>query len=143
MKRVQLAVAGLCVAWITLSTAQGGALAAAAVTRAIPMDMAVAGQTVDLAVNSLLELKLPINPSTGYQWMLAGTQQPGSPVRIHSREPGSAPELEDRTLVMPGMEMTQIVRFVPQGAGTADVALVYARPYPSKDSGHWCRWGRE
>lgn len=97
--------------------------------KAMAMDSSVNGMTVDLPADSMLELRLPANPSTGYVWEVESPLKPEASVRMHSMARNGAPEFEDDGTRAPGEERTQVLRFVGQRAGVAWVKLVYHRPW--------------
>lgn len=78
------------------------------------------GQTIDMRVDEVIELRLPENPSTGFRWALTS---PGAPVCAivgdSFRLGGSAPGA-------PGEHRWEIRGVRP---GTCDVSLAYRRGF--------------
>lgn len=79
------------------------------------------GQTVALRVGQALEVRLPVNPSTGYSW----SQLEGDPTIL---EPvGAATFQPQRQAVGAGGISTMTYRAV--GPGTTPLKLIYHRPW--------------
>lgn len=126
--RYLMAAGALCAA-IALSPSMASGAGKAQGPKALAMDQSVNGRTVDLAPDSMLEVKLPGNPSTGYVWELETPLAAGAAVRMHSMTRDGGPEFEDDGTKAPGEERPQVLRFVGQSAGAANINLVYRRPW--------------
>ncbi len=80
------------------------------------------GHTVAVAVGQVLEVRLPSNPSTGYQWT-AGALKTGA---LNAQRPpvyeGSKPQL-------PGSGGTEVFTYQGAAAGTEHLSFAYSRPW--------------
>lgn len=101
---------------------QGGSLKAADTSGGdVRIEARDNGRRVELRQGSTLTLELHANLSTGYSWQVASS---GEPV-IHQL--GEPTFREDSH--MAGAGGTQRYEFRAQQAGTAELALVYVRPW--------------
>jgi inhibitor of cysteine peptidase len=90
----------------------------------LAIDEAQTGQTVDLAVGQVIELRLKENPTTGFQWQVRRDGAPNCRVVTDSREPGAATPL-------PGKGGTHIWRIEGARVGICEMELAYIRPWES------------
>ncbi|NJN66864.1 MAG: hypothetical protein HC884_09170 [Chloroflexaceae bacterium] len=103
----------------------------------IVVDESFDGSQVSLGNYQTLNVRLPTNPSTGYQWVMertdetenleVGTQpvlrQVGSPVLLAPEPSPDDPE------AFVGSPVTAQLRFQPMRAGSTTLKLVYRRPW--------------
>ncbi len=78
------------------------------------------GREVTLAEGDTLEVTLPENPTTGFQWSLESNGQPVCSLVDSSFEPSGGP---------PGAGGRHRWRFAAVRPGQAHVALAYGRPW--------------
>jgi inhibitor of cysteine peptidase len=78
------------------------------------------GRTVSVAVGQTLQLSLPSNPSTGYDWSLAGGTPPQLQLLAESFETSGTPGIA-------GAPGTRVFAWRTVKAGTGQLTLRYAR----------------
>lgn len=78
------------------------------------------GRTVAVAVGQTLQLSLPSNPSTGYDWSLAGSAPPELQLLAESFESSGTPGIV-------GAPGTRVFAWRTVKAGTGQLTLRYAR----------------
>ena len=113
--------------WVSILTAAAmaallfGACASKKAPSPAPLNVtdANSGDSVALARNQQLVVRLPSNPTTGYRWALA---QQSTPVL----EPEGAPTFEKGTGAA-GANGTETWRFAPTQAGEGTLRLEYRR----------------
>ncbi len=81
-------------------------------------------QSVGLEVGDVLEVVLPVNPSTGYIWQVGFYNQ--SVLR-----PNGEPEFSSRNANL-GMEESQKLHFKAIGEGETELVLVYRRSFENE-----------
>jgi predicted secreted protein len=107
---------------VLLAASTGAAVLAAAAAAAalVTVGPSANGKTVRLAVGTMLVVKLPGNPTTGYTWSTkAVDRRVLEPLAIGYIPAGK----------LPGSGGTFRIRFRAVGAGTTGLKLVYARPF--------------
>jgi len=100
------------------------------------VDRSNSGQTIQVAQDQVLEVRLPTNPSTGYNWFVINTDNKslfktddvnnGIIQQIGKREFVSDSKDQEGMVGAPG---TQILRFVGVSKGTSQLKLVRVRPW--------------
>ncbi len=80
------------------------------------------GQTVTLQVGQTLEVRLPANPTTGYEWQV---REVDDAVLQTLGEPQFVAEDSERL----GAGGVQVWRFQAQAVGTTTLDMVYVRPW--------------
>jgi inhibitor of cysteine peptidase len=89
----------------------------------IQIDQNNTGEKVTIAKDEVLEIKLPSTPSTGYGWYLRNAN-----LDI-LEQVGDWDFISDDLNEPVGSAGTQITRFVGKASGTANLELVYIRPW--------------
>lgn len=85
---------------------------------------AASGQTIDLPVGQVMELRLKENPTTGYRWRI---NQDGSPSCRISDAP-SQPAIPGMPS-MPGAGSTHVWRIEGAQVGLCSIEMQYIRPW--------------
>lgn len=82
------------------------------------------GQSINLASNQVLEIKLPCNPSTGYGWYISDNKSNNVVNQVGDWE--FVPITNNPIAGQPG---EQIIRFIGSSLGTSSLNLEYKRPW--------------
>lgn len=82
------------------------------------------GQTVDLSVGQLVELRLKENGSTGFLWQVRQDGAPNCRIKEDFAEPVAV-----SVPAMPGRGSTHVWRIEGVRVGMCDLALIYGRPW--------------
>jgi inhibitor of cysteine peptidase len=90
----------------------------------ILVDQSYAGQTVDLPVGQVMELRLPENPTTGFRWVFIDTGGPACAVSGDSFRPPTSKALGA------GGEHNWEIRGVRPGL--CELSLAYRRSFGSE-----------
>lgn len=87
-----------------------------------------ANQSVSLAENQVLEIRLPATPSTGFGWYLKENSNSRLIQQVEQAgfESNNPENLE-------GISGDQIIRYIPTGAGMCNLQLEYRRPWEGDD----------
>jgi len=88
------------------------------------LDETYNGKTIDCSPDDVIEVRLPGNPTTGYQWMQ--TQQPSDQVLVLTKEDF---ELVNSDRKMVGVPGTYYFRYVVSGKGNEGIRLQYRRSW--------------
>ncbi|TEB11973.1 stalk domain-containing protein [Pelotomaculum propionicicum] len=108
---------------VTLLFIPAGAYAAQA------LDESSNGDVVVLVEGQSLELSLPGNPSTGYEWQYF--PQPDSNILKEAKH-----EFQGASIPLPGAGGREYWTFQAAGAGTVTLSLAYMRPWESRMPEH-------
>jgi inhibitor of cysteine peptidase len=93
--------------------------------RIISVNEKNANNTIDLVVNDQLEIYLPGNPTTGYEWKLVAIDES---ILKHQGET----EYESKTEAV-GTGGCYIFRFMATAIGESRVEITYVRPFDPPD----------
>lgn len=89
------------------------------------------GGTIAVAKGSVVALKLPAVPGTGYVWTISRNDPAVlEPIGQSAFEPVGNGEGEDKKRL--GKPAHQVFRFTAKAPGTADLRLLYKRPWEAK-----------
>jgi predicted secreted protein len=88
------------------------------------------GQEISLGMGDTLEVRLVSQPGTGYGWQVADPL----PGMLRLVEKGLDLGGSGQAPSAPGALATAVFRFVPVGAGTGDLRLVYVRPWEKESA---------
>jgi len=86
-----------------------------------------AGQTIDLPVGQMMELRLAENPTAGYRWQF--DQDGGPSCRISEAPPPTPPMSPPASPPVPGAGTTHGWRIEGIAVGLCVIAMRYARPW--------------
>lgn len=87
-----------------------------------------ANQSLALAANQVLEIRLPSTPSNGFGWYL----KENSSSRLVQQVEQAGFE-SDNSQNLEGISGDQIIRYIPTAAGTCNLELEYRRPWENAD----------
>jgi C1A family cysteine protease len=87
-----------------------------------------ANQSIALASDQVLEIRLPSTPSTGYGWYLKANSNARFIQQVEQ-----AGFVSDSPENLEGSSGNQIIRYIPTGKGLNDLELEYRRPWESDD----------
>jgi C1A family cysteine protease len=91
----------------------------------VRLTQANAQQTIQVAQDQVVEIKLPSQPSTGYGWYIKNKNKISNVVE----QVGTWNFVPDNTNSAPGGTGSQIIRFTALSQGSTDLELVYERPW--------------
>jgi inhibitor of cysteine peptidase len=80
------------------------------------------GKTIELAVGQKVNVQLPSNPTTGYQWIVLGDS---APLKLVGSDYAASPQAAGRM----GAAGIQTLRFTATGSGKVELNLGYKRPW--------------
>lgn len=125
--RISLSLFSVMMAFTLLQAGE----AAAAAPKSVVADQSLAGGTVDLAPDSMLVVRLPSNPATGYRWEVINQAAVRGVLRTVDLSPlgQDMPNYEFDKKPAPGREVTQLLHFVGDRSGDANVMVAYRRPW--------------
>lgn len=95
----------------------------------IKIDQAQAGQQISVAADQVLEVQLPINPSSGYAWYLDANNSVAGVLE----QVGDWEFVSDRPDQPIGASGKQIIRYVSKSAGAVSLNYSYIQPW-TKDA---------
>ena len=125
--------------FVALSLAPVGQAAAAslAAPNRVVVDESMSDRAIDLDTQSLLVVRLPVIPSSGYRWELENPSEVAPVLRQVNLSPlgKDAPDYEYEGELMPGGQAFQRLHFVGARNGSADLRVALRRPWDRSPRG--------